>query len=82
MSKGSKITVVRLGPSLDAAVDAAIARRNGVTRGEPWDRSAFVRYAVEQQLGKMRRSRVSRRHPVPRPCSAPQASLAGPQGQG
>lgn len=58
MAKGSKITVVRLGEDVDAAIAESIASINARPgQREPMDLSGWVRIACRERLAKLARGR-------------------------
>lgn len=61
MSKGSKIIPIRMSDMYLDALDAAVRRANRTTRGEPYDRSSWIRKAITEKLDHLLRS--SRRKP-------------------
>lgn len=57
MSKGSKVIPFRLSDLYLAALDEAVRSANRRTKGEPYDRSSWIRKAVTEKLDHLRRSK-------------------------
>lgn len=55
MSKGSKIIPIRLSDLYLAALDRAIVSANKRVKGEPYDRSSWIRKALTEKLDHLAR---------------------------
>jgi hypothetical protein len=57
MTRGTKITLVRLGPELLAEIEEDLRRRNHYTQAEPWTLSDWIRAAACERLAHGQRGR-------------------------
>jgi Arc/MetJ-type ribon-helix-helix transcriptional regulator len=56
-SRGSPVVPIRIPPDLLRRIDEAIASNNAVRPGEAYDRSEWIRKAIEERLAKQARGR-------------------------
>lgn len=61
MAKGSKVVQVRVKNELLSKMDAIIRSLNHHRKGEPFDRSSFIRKAIVDKVKHVLRSRSRRR---------------------
>lgn len=59
MSRGTKITPLRLSPELLSRIHAAIDSNNMRRSEEPYDLTGWIRQAIEERLAKLERGRKS-----------------------
>lgn len=57
MSRGTPLTPLRLSTELLARIDAEVARQNETRIGEPYNRTSWIRQAIEERLAKLARGR-------------------------
>lgn len=61
MSKGTKITGVRIPAELREEMKLTIARANVFKVDEPWNQTDFILAAIREKIAKMERSRKGRK---------------------
>ena len=61
MSKGSKVVPIRFEDDLLWALDGVIAQVNERVKGEPYNRSTFIRKCVADEMKHLGRGRRGRR---------------------
>lgn len=57
MSQGSPIVPIRIPPLQLAAIDAAIASANKSTKGEPYTRSSWILFAIQDKMEHLARGK-------------------------
>jgi hypothetical protein len=71
MSRGTPLTPIRLSADLVALIDAEVARQNATRADPPYNRSSWIRQAIQQRLDHLARARRRKRvRAVERPDSA------------
>jgi len=61
MTRGTPLTPLRPVPELLARIYAEVEPQNLIKRGKPYNRSSWIRHAIEEKLAKLERTRTSTR---------------------
>ena len=61
MSAGNRITLVRLSEPMEAEIYAALRAANITRRLEPYDKSSWIRAAIQEKLNHLKRSKAKKR---------------------
>lgn len=57
MSRGTPLTPLRLSAELLDRIDAEVERQNRTRAEEPYNRTSWIRQAIEERLAKLERGR-------------------------
>ena len=74
MSRGTRITPLRIPPAMLERIDQALAKSNRVRGDQPYNRTSWIMHAIAEKLAKLERSRRATRKP--KKAAAPEFDVA------